>query len=112
MPTMDLLPSTTIGDSGYNQDPTKTLDLDGYSEVALFIKAENLSGSTLQIEVFHSARNAASDRVSLATVNLTASGVTVSYQTAFGRYLATKSSFASGTGNSVDLEILAVPKRK
>lgn len=115
MPTLTLLPSTSINPSeGFAQLPQDALDLDGFDEVGLFFRVDGWGSgnSTLNVRVAHAARNGEADRLLLTTIPVTGNS-TFSYQSSFLRYLSVKAEWAvpAASTNTAMLEVLVCPKK-
>lgn len=117
MPTLTAVPQTEIDDEeSWTQRTEDALDLDNYTEIAVSVGVSNLSftsGTTLEVQLMHAARNRASDYVALGnTIDWTAGAdpTHIAYHTEFSRYLRATARVAGGGSASYALEVLVVPK--
>jgi|GEM_PF-2263670 len=117
MPTIELLPSTSVDKNGMNQKPQDASDLDGYKEISIYVNVEkvtNTGSETLVIDLKHATRNRDADYTSLVTWSTTTSTTfsSFTYKAQFARFLRVKVGWGSATGDeTADVEVLGVPKR-
>lgn len=113
MPTLQALSATRVK-SYFFQTPAEALDVDGYKKMALFLKVTNLTngGSTLKVEVRHSARNLNDDYEGLwSSGAITSSTTTVTYIDDFTRFLRVEAAWdTANSTTTADVEVLVVPK--
>lgn len=115
-PTRVLLPMTRVYQDGLRQDPTRAQDLDGYSEVGIYLNAQGVipAGGTLTVRVAHAMRNRSSDFTELASwTGITSATTSWTYKDEFFRYLTAKVEWSSGAGSTAqaDVELLTVAKK-
>jgi hypothetical protein len=118
MTTRELLTMTTVDRYPLRQQMEEATDLDGFKELALYLNVQDVSngGSTLDVDVWHSARNRAADYFSLAKFgNVTSAYSSWAYvsanTTAFMRFLRVEAAWRTGnTTTTANAEVLVVPK--
>lgn len=122
MPTLSLLEQTEVdAHTQFSQPITDSLDLDGYKEMSVYIKANinwaslGTTSSPYRVEIVHSVRNRRTDETLLFAANFTQSSddFNFTYITEFGRFLRVKAFFSNVTPGSAEdgaLEVLVVPK--
>lgn len=119
MTVRELLKMCTVDRYGRRQGMDEATDADGYREIGLQLNVENVAngGSTLVVEVFHAARNRASDYFSLKKWDGITSATTAyvyipaNSSAGFLRYLRVETAWQTGNSTTTaDVEVLSVLK--